>query len=389
MKTNLLAALVWLGLLSTFEFQRSTACAQDTAFTYQGRLTDNGSPANGSYDLTATLFGLASGGAPLAEPLTNSVVAVSNGLFTVRLDFGPNIFNGQPDFFLEIAVRAAAGGGFTVLRPRQLITPAPYAIFAGTAANVAGGAAVTRLNNLRDNVTLASGPNVTITPGGNTLTIGASGLNPWQTNRTNIVYNAGNVAIGTNTPAAKLHLVNGDILAGAPGAEWIFHTRSHVGSDFLQITDSDHGVFQFQHGLVLHENGNVGLGTTAPRSALEVRGDVRLGTTGDLRATSGEENLRVLRGQFSTSGVVAGSGFSVTHTAGAGRYTITFNTPYNGVPSVTVTAMDTSPTATLVPTANVVSVSSTGFGVVCHGVVNGGGTQLQDLSIQFIAAGPR
>ena len=34
-----------------------------TAFTYQGRLTDAGNPANGSYDLQLALFDAASGGA--------------------------------------------------------------------------------------------------------------------------------------------------------------------------------------------------------------------------------------------------------------------------------------------------------------------------------------
>src|SRR3972149_2710526 len=33
-----------------------------TVFTYQGRLTDNGSPANGSYPMTFTLYDLESGG---------------------------------------------------------------------------------------------------------------------------------------------------------------------------------------------------------------------------------------------------------------------------------------------------------------------------------------
>src|SRR5258706_351256 len=38
------------------------AFAQSTAFTYQGRLTDNGSPANGNYDLQFTVRDSASGG---------------------------------------------------------------------------------------------------------------------------------------------------------------------------------------------------------------------------------------------------------------------------------------------------------------------------------------
>ena len=34
----------------------SVALGQTTAFTYQGKLTDGGNPANGSYDLQFALF---------------------------------------------------------------------------------------------------------------------------------------------------------------------------------------------------------------------------------------------------------------------------------------------------------------------------------------------
>src|SRR5215475_16002569 len=61
--------------------------AQSTAFTYQGRLDDGGNPANGSYDLTFALCSAASGPTQLGA-VTNTAVAVSNGLFTVTLDFG-------------------------------------------------------------------------------------------------------------------------------------------------------------------------------------------------------------------------------------------------------------------------------------------------------------
>ena len=53
----------------------------------QGRLNDGANPANGSYDLTFGLFGLSSGGSAVAGPVTNSATPMSNGLFTVTLDF--------------------------------------------------------------------------------------------------------------------------------------------------------------------------------------------------------------------------------------------------------------------------------------------------------------
>jgi hypothetical protein len=67
----------------------------------------------------------------VAGPLTNSLTAVSNGLFTVSLDFGAGVFAGA-DRWLEIGVRTNGGGAFTMLTPRQALTPTPYAIHAGS-----------------------------------------------------------------------------------------------------------------------------------------------------------------------------------------------------------------------------------------------------------------
>ena len=118
--------------LSTIIFQPSTAAAQNTVFTYQGRLTDSGSPADGSYDLTFAVWDAASGPSQLGSTLTNLNVRVSNGLFTVALDFGAGVFNGG-ERWLEIGVRTNGDtGGFAGLSPRQQITATPYAVRALT-----------------------------------------------------------------------------------------------------------------------------------------------------------------------------------------------------------------------------------------------------------------
>ena len=100
-----------------------------TAFTYQGQLNDGGSPAIGLYDLRFGLYDAANAGGQQGNLVTNSATAVSNGLFTVTLDFG-NQFPGA-DRWLEIGVRTNGGDAFTPLTPRQPLTPAPYAITAG------------------------------------------------------------------------------------------------------------------------------------------------------------------------------------------------------------------------------------------------------------------
>src|SRR5438876_1633933 len=86
----------------------TTARAQTTSFTYQGRLTDGGTAANGNYDLQFALWDALSGGTQQPQPgpitVTLNSVLVSGGIFTVQLDFGANAFPGA-NRFLEIGAR--------------------------------------------------------------------------------------------------------------------------------------------------------------------------------------------------------------------------------------------------------------------------------------------
>ena len=141
-------------LLSFISLQPINALAQGTAFTYQGRLNTGSNPANGSYNLTFTLFTTGSGGSAAAGPVTNSATAVSNGLFTVTLNFGNGLFNGTA-YWLEIGVATNGSTSFQTLSPRQFLTPTPYAIYgenAGTAvlANsvASGSVSSSQLNTL-------------------------------------------------------------------------------------------------------------------------------------------------------------------------------------------------------------------------------------------------
>ena len=120
-----------------------------TAFTYQGKLADGGNPANGGYSLMFTLYDDATGTSTVAGPLTNSPVAVTNGLFTTTLDFGADVFAGDARW-LEIAVRSnGVPVDFMVLSPRQPLTPAPYALYApnaGAAASASSAESVAAAN---------------------------------------------------------------------------------------------------------------------------------------------------------------------------------------------------------------------------------------------------
>jgi hypothetical protein len=68
--------------------------AQGTAFPYQGQLQNNGTATAGVYNFTFTLFNTNTGGTAMAGPLTNSAIGVTNGLFTVVIDFGAGVWNG-------------------------------------------------------------------------------------------------------------------------------------------------------------------------------------------------------------------------------------------------------------------------------------------------------
>ena len=161
-----------VALLSTFTTfyvaQPSTAFAQGTAFTYQGRLQNNGSPANGLYDLKFIVWDAPTNGNLVAGPLTNSATGASNGLFTVTLDFGSGVFTG-PARWLELDVRTNGSGAFTTLLPRQQLLPTPYAIMANSASNLLGTLPAAQLSgtipatNLTGTVSLAQLPAAVLT----------------------------------------------------------------------------------------------------------------------------------------------------------------------------------------------------------------------------------
>ncbi|MBA4150817.1 MAG: tail fiber domain-containing protein [Verrucomicrobia bacterium] len=166
MKKNFLALALLGGL-----FVATSAFSQSTAFTYQGRLNDNGIPAGGIYDLRFTLHDAVSGGIQQGNGLTNSATVVSDGLFTATLDFG-NQFPGA-DRWLEIGVRTNGGTSFHTLSPRQSLTTTPYAVYAtgATTATIAGSANSVAAANITGALTAAQLPASVLTNGAIGVTI--------------------------------------------------------------------------------------------------------------------------------------------------------------------------------------------------------------------------
>lgn len=114
-------------LLAIIQIATFAVYTQSTEFTYQGSLKDGSFPASGSYDFEFKLYDQMSAGAQQGATLHRPTIAVTNGIFTVSLDFGPGSFPGA-ERYLEIAVRLSGGGAFTQLNPRQKIYSAPYSV---------------------------------------------------------------------------------------------------------------------------------------------------------------------------------------------------------------------------------------------------------------------
>jgi hypothetical protein len=334
--------------------------ALDAAFTYQGQLKQSGAPLNGTADFEFNLFNASSGGVVVGGTNAVNNVSVADGLFTVSLNFGAPAFNGDQRW-LEIAVRSPAGSGnFTTLAPRQPLTAAPYALYA------------------------LSGP-------------GSGG--PWVVNGNNVFNtNTGNVGIGTTTPTHTLHVgASGPALAlqdndgNATQVGYVsLRNTNNTETGWMGFGDPTNphlGIVNARSGgniALLPFSGNVGIGTTGPAAKLDVRGDIRLGASGQFHAPAGEEKLRIIRGLIDLSGVVLdGSGFTVSKFA-TGRYRITYNTPFSGLSTVTATAA----VGLAYPTtfAEIMQGDATHQDVT---MIQRSDGSLIDAGFTFIAVGPR
>ena len=125
-------------LLTLFVLAANLTDAQTSTFTYQGRLTDMGTPPTGTYDLQFSLYDALTAGNLQGSPNTvnKTGVNVTNGIFTVQLDFGASAFPGA-DRFLDIGVKHPADSSYIELAPRQQLTSSPYSIHSLAAANLA------------------------------------------------------------------------------------------------------------------------------------------------------------------------------------------------------------------------------------------------------------
>lgn len=204
-------------LLSLAVHPLSSLFAQGTAFTYQGRFDENGSPFNGLAEFQFTLWDAPSNGVQVAAAAPPSVIVnVSNGLFSVPVDFGSGAFTGA-DRWLQIQARTALGP-FVTLSPRQRLTATPYSQYSMNALSATTLSAPIADYLLSSNIArLQSSPVFTGTvsaalfAGNGSGLTGISQLDGSGGGPTGAlsVDSLGHVAIGTNNSGAALEIAGG------------------------------------------------------------------------------------------------------------------------------------------------------------------------------------
>ncbi len=275
---NILLTLTMVLSFALYTTQIHAAPAVGSGFTYQGELLDNGSPANGNYDVKIALFLALAGGSEVTS-LTFTNVPVSNGLFTIDdVDFGDAVYADNNQFYLEIYVRPNGGGSFTTLTPRQPLQAVPYAVQAEFLAP--GG---------------ASTGDVLQFDGSDWVAAALSGTSPWNQSGSTLT-SPGKVGIGEPTPSAQLHITNNTsqitllklddssttrMIVQATGRVGIgdsvnpsdrLHVNSSVGEDALRVQVG--GLTKLR----VRSNGGTALGanfTAVPNNGLYVQGDVK------------------------------------------------------------------------------------------------------------------
>lgn len=194
-------------------FSSNSHAQTGSAFSYQGELVDNGSPANGLYDITVSLFLTETGGSSIESQLTKDVV-VENGLFNLEIDFGDMVYENNEQYYLETKVVDFVGGGASVtLAPRTKLLSVPYATQAQFLADGGGS---------------------------------------WEGDET-FQYTPGKVSIGTSVSSERLYVQS-------IGSEHVFRARTPDGTKLL-----------------VQSNGgsSIGIAAATPENGLFVQGDVK------------------------------------------------------------------------------------------------------------------
>ena len=206
-----------LAFIFTAVILTNAAFGQSSSFNYQGKLTETGTAATGTFQFQFKLYDAVAGGSQVGSTLSDVSVNVVDGNFSASLDFGAAAFNGG-DRYLDISVRKTAGDLYTPLTPRQKINSAPYATKAAKAsdADAIGGqsaATITTAVQAVNNATSANTPS-TIVKRDATGKIVIGGIQFGDGTSMTTAANSGNAILATPNIWTGTNTFNAGISAG-------------------------------------------------------------------------------------------------------------------------------------------------------------------------------
>jgi hypothetical protein len=261
---------LFLFVLFALSFGVNTTHAQTTAFTFQGRLTEAGSPATGNYILQFKLFDALSDGTQIGATIADVTVTATNGAFTTALDFGAGAFDGA-ERFLEISVKKLPADPYTILAPRQPIVSAPYAVRTLSSAQADLAFDSTSLGGI------AASQYVT------TSSLGSAFIKNDVKQQIADFNISGNGTLGGNLGANTVTAQTGTGFYGLTQTDGTTTLSTYVGGSASGATGAWFGTqsnsplhFFTNNGqpqMTILQNGNVGIGTFDPQAKLHLAGN--------------------------------------------------------------------------------------------------------------------
>ena len=226
-----------------------------TTITYQGQLRDGGLPASGLYNIMFRVFDSPTSPTTIGGLSVGSLPVV-NGLFSVDLDFG-SLFTGTARW-IEIRVQPLGAAEWTILSPRQMLNPVPYAVCAS--AVVPGAVTSTMLASEAESLAKVSGGTLQSVPA---IPFVGVGRNTQVT---------GNEYFGVLAPTTTWGgmYVKTSGAAGLPYYGYAAAGSAHMAYHWMDAATGDWSLFNDAVHLTVKANGNVGIGTAGPTSPLHV-----------------------------------------------------------------------------------------------------------------------
>lgn len=226
-----------------------------TEFTYQGLLKSNDAAINDDVDIKCRLYDAAVNGTQIGNEIERLNVPVTEGVFSIALDFG-SVFSGAERWLeLEVKLSSDLPAAYQILSPRHEVKPAPFALFSMSTGLIPDSALVGTYTQ-----------RIKLTNTSNTLVGDGAGISNLS---------ASSIASGTVASTLNFSNVNNTFTGDGNG---LFNLRwsaiSGIPAGFADGVDNDTIIWSTSGGDAYFDSGTVGIGDTPPsNSRLRVLGD--------------------------------------------------------------------------------------------------------------------